>query len=182
MEIGTAMEMEMEMEMDFDAMAAAINAIAESQVEYETTHRDAGDSYAYMVAESWSDYDTTRLIDYMKDHGIDYDGVDVDDIVSEILECFRMEPGYIYGAGNGTFLLTSFAVGEVEMEIECDTIGRAWTRELCETLSRKSNVFLRYYSESMALGYIATDSVWNAEVSAERIKLVVGMLKTKLPE
>ena len=40
----------------------AINELCESQLEYETSHRDAGDGYAHLVGESWCNQKTRDLI------------------------------------------------------------------------------------------------------------------------
>lgn len=163
--------------MDFDDMVEAINAIAESWIEYETAHRDAGSQYAYLVPESWSQYDESRLIEYMKAAGIDWAGIEIDDIVNECLDRFRMESGHMFSSGNGGFLITSFPVQEIEMQIDCDAIGEAFTPGLCERLSRACDVYLRYDCEAMALGYVTTDSVWDAVVPESRLRRIVSELK-----
>ena len=163
--------------MDFDDMVEAINAIAESRIEYETTHKDAGAEYAHLVPESWSQYDESRLIEYMREVGIDWAGIEIDDIVNECLDRFRMEAETIHSPGKGGFLITSFPVSEIEIQIDCDTIGEAFTPELCEKLSRACDVYLRYHCEAMALGYVATDSVWDAVVPESRLRKIVSELK-----
>lgn len=164
--------------MNFDDMVSAINAIAESQIEYETAHKDAGDAYAYLVPESWdSRYDESRLVEYMKEMGIDWSGIDIDDIVNACLDRFRMESGHIFSSGNGGFLITSFPVQEIEMQIDCGAIGEAFTPGLCERLSRACDVYLRHDCEAMALGYVTTDSVWDAVVPESRLRKIVAELK-----
>ena len=39
----------------------AINELCESQLEYETSHRDAGDGYADLVGESWCNQKTLTM-------------------------------------------------------------------------------------------------------------------------
>jgi hypothetical protein len=165
--------------MDFDGMVNAINAILESRVEYETQHKDSGDNYAYLVTESWCSDDESRLIEYMRDVGIDWAGLEIDDVVNECLERFRMESGHMFSSGNGGFLIASFPVGDIECQIDCDTIGQAFTPEMCALLSRASAGFFRYRCESMALAYVATDSVWDAVVPESRLRRIVAELKAK---
>ena len=39
----------------------AINELCESQLEYETSHRDAGDGYADLVSELWDEQRPTYV-------------------------------------------------------------------------------------------------------------------------
>jgi hypothetical protein len=162
-----------------EELAEKINAIAESRVEYETTHKDSGDNYAPLVCESWSDYHETRLIDYLTEKRIDWQGLEIDSIIESILDQFTMATGYVYSCGNGSFLIESFPVGEIEMQIDSDDIGQVWTKALCEILSRKSDVFLSYHGESMALGYQTTDCVWSAEISESKLREIVKELRVR---
>lgn len=162
--------------MVFDDMVRAVNAILESCVEYETQHKDSGDNYAYLVPESWCSDDESRLIAYMKETGIDWSGLDIDAIVDQCIERCRMESGHMWSAGNGGLLIAAFPVGEIECQIDCDTIGQAFTPELCKQLSRASDAVFQYRGESMALAYIATDSVWDAVVPESRLRKIVAEL------
>jgi len=165
--------------MEFDGMVEAVNAIVESRVEYETTHKDSGDNYAYLVPESWCREDESRLIAYMQEKGIDWSGLEIDEIVDQCLERCRMESGHLWSAGNGGFLITSFPVGEIETQIDCDTIGQAFTPELCKALSRASDAYVKYHGEAMALAYIATDSVWDAVVPEARLRKIVAEFRAE---
>ena len=40
----------------------AINELCESQLEYETSHRDAGDNYVQLVGESWCNQKTLDMV------------------------------------------------------------------------------------------------------------------------
>jgi hypothetical protein len=165
--------------MDIYAIVETVNAIAESRVEYETTHKDSGDNYVPLVCECWTSDHESRLVDYMKEKSISWDGLEIDDIVNQVLDRFAMVPAYVFAFGNGGFLLESFPVGEIEMQIDCDDIGTPWTRELCESLSRSSDVVFHYHGESMALGYIGTDSVWDAEISESELREIVNELRAQ---
>ena len=165
--------------MELDAMVEAVNEIVEARVEYETAHKDSGDSYAYLVPEAWCSDDESRLIAYMQEKGIDWSGLDIDAIVDQCIERCRMESGHMWSAGNGGFLITSYPISEIECQIDCDTIGQAFTPDLCKQLSRASDAVFQYHGESMALAYIATDSVWDAVVPESRLRKIVSELKAE---
>lgn len=161
--------------MDLDLVTEKLNALGESVYEYETSHRDAGDSYAHLPRESWTSYDDSRLAEYMQEKGIDFTGLEIDEISDRILDQFEMESGSMYSMGDGAFLVASFPVGEIETEVDIDDIGvDEFTKELCESLSRSSDVFLRYDSPERALGYINTDSVWDCVVSEKALRDIVS--------
>ena len=165
--------------MDFEDMVDAVNAIVEARVEYATQHTDAGDNYTYMVPESWCGEDESRLIAYMQEKGIDWSGLDIDAIVDQCIERCRMESGHMWSAGNGGFLITSYPIGEVECQLDCDTIGQAFTPDLCKQLSRASDAVFQCNSESMAIAYIATDALWDAVVPESRLRKIVSELKAE---
>lgn len=161
--------------MNLDVVTEKLNAIGESVYEYETSHKDAGDNYAHLPCESWTSYDDSRLAEYMQEKGIDYTGLEIDEISDRILDQFEMESCSMYSTGNDAFLVASFPVGEIETEVDVDDIGvDEFTKELCESLSRSSDVFLRYDSPERAFGYINTDSVWGCVVSEKVLRDIVS--------
>ena len=118
----------------------AINELCESQLEYETSHRDAGDGYADLVSMLWDEHSTYNMLKLfneekrdhgVKDHfaadsyktqwqllGIDKRWKDIEpDVLADMaLESFDMVPGSIYGPyGNDCIVLDSYAVGEIEV-------------------------------------------------------------------
>ena len=160
--------------MDMEFIVEKLNAAMESAVDYETTHRDAGDNYAYMVAESWSSDDESRLADYMTEKGIEWAGLELDTLADSVLDQFEMESGHMWSAGNGGFLLTSFNVGEVEMQIDCADIGlEIVTRDICESLSRSSDVHCTMQDSSSILAYQSTDSIWDSVLSESKLRAIV---------
>ena len=165
--------------MDFEDMVDAVNAIVEACVEYETQHKDSGDNYTYMVPESWCRDDESRLIAYMQEKGIDWSGLDIDAIVDQCIERCRMESGHMWSAGNGGFLITSYPISEIECQIDCDTIGQAFTPDLCKQLSRASGAVFQYHCEATALAYVATDSVWDAVVPESRLRKIVAEFRAE---
>ena len=49
----------------------AINELCESQLEYETSHRDAGYGYADLVGESWCNQKTLAMVKSFSDEYLD---------------------------------------------------------------------------------------------------------------
>lgn len=166
--------------MDLDLITEKLNALGESVYEYETSHKDAGDNYAHLPCESWTSYDDSRLAEYMQEKRIDSSGLEIDEISDRVLDQFEMESCNMYSMGNGSFLVASFPVGEIETEISVEDLGiAAFTKELCESLSRSSDVYLRYDSPERAFGYINTDSVWDCVVSEKVLRDIVSEMQAE---
>lgn len=167
--------------MDIETVIERLNAIGEWSMEYETTHKDSGDSYSHMVAESWCSDQERALIDYMKEKNIDWTDVDIDAIADSVLDQFTMESGHLWSAGNGDCLLIAFPVGEVEMQIDAQEIGLGCvTEEICETLSRQSDFFCRMQDSETILACQGTDSVWDACISETALRGIVAALRDSL--
>jgi hypothetical protein len=168
------------MDMNMDMITEKLNAIGESVYEYETSHVDAGNSYAHMPCESWTEYDDSRLAEYMQEKGIDFTGLELDEISTRVLDQFEMESGHIFSHGGGGFLVAAHPVGEIEMEVHAEDLGiTALTKELCESLSMSSDVFLRYDSPERAFGYIDTDSVWDCVISESELRDIVSDMQAE---
>lgn len=154
-----------------------LNAYCESQLEYETSHPDAGDNYSHLPAESWTDRDTKELMQnltgpdvmvYDRSQGtwprwelkwlIDPMGLEPDEIADNALNVFEMESGSIYSPIN-SIVLTSYPVGEIEAEIptKFDDVLHL-IEDSCEAYIKG-----RY-------AYMSTDSVWYAVVNPETLQ------------
>ena len=108
----------------------AINELCESQLEYETSHRDAGDSYADLVSGLWYKQKTCDLIQSLSEEAdlANYKPLEIDerwkdikpDVLAGIaLETFNMVPGSIWGPyGDDCIVLESFHIGEVEVSLD----------------------------------------------------------------
>jgi hypothetical protein len=153
----------------------AIDAYCAAQLEYEESHEDAGDAYAFMIAESWCETDEYQLIrnligptvqDLSK--GYSEDGRYVTawtvnsmglepDILSDIaIDLFVMQRGSIYGPYTDGIVLGAFPVGEIEIELDelgIDGITLDLVRESCDA-----------YINDSGYAYMATDAVWFAVV------------------
>ena len=166
--------------MDLDSIVERLNTIGESMVEYETTHMDAGNSYAHMVAESWCSDQDNALIAYLAEKRIDWSELEIDAIADSVLEYFTMESGRLWSAGNGNCLLCSFPVGEIELQIDAADIGLdAVTKEICDTLSRKSDFYCTRQDDKTILAYRGTDSVWDACISEVSLRDIVADLRAQ---
>jgi hypothetical protein len=172
--------MDTDMDMDMDTITEKLNALGESVYDYETSHEDAGNSYAHLPCESWTAYDESRLAEYMQEKGIDFTGLELDEISTRVLDQFEMESGHIFSNGSGGFLVAAYPVGEIEMEVHAEDIGLpAFTKELCDSLSRSSAVFLRYDSPERAFGYMNTDSVWDCVISESALRDIVSDMQAE---
>lgn len=166
--------------MDLDVVTEKLNALGESVYEYETSHKDAGDNYAHLPCESWTSYDDSRLAEYMQECGIDFSGLEIDEISTRVLDQFDMQASHVFDMGDGSFLVASFPVGEIETEVNAEDIGvPEFTKELCESLSRSSDVYLRYDSPERAFGYINTDSVWDCVLSEKVLRDIVSEMQAE---
>lgn len=168
--------------MKFSAMVEAINEYVESCVEYETSHIDAGNNYSHLPSESWNSDHESRLTDYCKEKGIVISGLDIDAISDCVLDSFHMESGHMWSAGNGGFLLDSYPLQEIEIQIESDIIGRYFHTKLIERLNRKCDCFLRYSDKKTAFAYVTTDSLWDAVLSEKALRAIVETLRRDTPD
>ena len=162
----------------------AINSLCESQLEYETRHNDAGDNYAFMVAESWHEQKTLDMVQSLKEEkrdcrvkehfaadsykpqwqliGVDKRWQDIEpDILADMaLDSFYMASGSIYGPfDNDVIILDSFHVQEVEVcldQLDIEPLTMDLVRESCDA-----------YLTGTDRAYIATDSVWFAVLDVD---------------
>lgn len=156
----------------------AVNDLCESMVDYETTHLDAGNSYAHLVAESWCAENTRDMIEqfhrelfdsseYVQGSGwINYKplwetlgidprwkDIDPDALADMALESFTMEPGSIF-TPRDVIVLDGFPVGEIETDISSlgiDGITMDYIRESCDA-----------YISGNDYSSVSTDAVWYA--------------------
>jgi len=153
-----------------------VNDMIEARVEYESSHPDAGDSYAHLPAEGSFDYGNgpDRLRDYCESNGIDLSGIDIDRLSEDVIFWCRMEPGHAYLAYNGpAFLIDTYPVGEIEMQMESHVIGARTTPWLCDRLNRETDAYWIPQCAGYALAYIAVDSSWHCLCDLDRVQDIV---------
>ena len=173
-----------------------VNKYCESQLEYETSHRDAGENYAHLVGESWCNQKTLYMIQSFNDvpcadhdvkadsykpqwqmSGIDKRWKDIEpDILADMaLETFDMVPGSIWGPfDKDCIVLESFPIDEIEADLVhlgIDDITMDLIRDDCEPYISGNN----YAS-------IAADSVWYAVVNVEALNADVEQYITNNEE
>lgn len=164
--------------MNTESFKARAQAMIDAEYEYQTSHRDAGDAYAHLPGEGAFDYDngTERLAEYMREHGIDSRGVDMNQLAEDCLFWAEMVPGADYDPQE-RFLACSFNIGETEHEIDAESIGARFTPWLIEWLNRNTDAFWRYESRDTAYFYLNCDGIfWDCVVSKEQIANCVSEL------
>ena len=177
----------------------AINELCEQQLEYETTHRDAGDGYVHLVGESWCNQKTLAMVKSFSDEyldnrenatqmltykpqwqllGIDKRWKDIEpDVLADMaLETFNMVPGSIWGpdCDDCIVLEIDFPIGEIEVDLGhlgIDAITMDLIRESCDA-----------YISGNDYAYISTDAVWYVVVNVEalntEIEQYIGSMET----
>ncbi len=143
---------------------AAINEHCESQLEYETTHKDSGDNYSHMPAESWCKESEKRLIEQCTE--LDLFGLDPDELSDIALENFRMVSGHIFGLDPDWIVLDSYHVQEIEIELSelgIDAVCMDVIRESCEP-----------YISGTDRAYMTTDCVWYAAIKRDKFQKLIA--------
>lgn len=161
----------------------AINELCKSTLDYETRHSDAGDSYAHMPAESWTEQKTQDLIKSLngekrnhavEDHfatdsyrpqwellGVDplWILLDFDTLADLALKSFYMQAGSVNGCFKEGITLDAYTVQEIEIyldHLEIDAMTMDLVRESCDA-----------YISGTDLAYVTTDACWFALLDIE---------------
>ena len=163
----------------------AVNDFCNQQLEYEENHRDAGDNYSHMVAESWDSEQEKRLIEQLKgpevqdkekDYfdperwgaawDIDPMGLEPDEIADIALDIFHMEPGHIFSNMESDFIvLNAYGVGEIEFDLEhlgIDGVTFDLIEESCDC-----------YISGTGRDFMTSDSVWFAVVKPQELQQAI---------
>ena len=167
-----------------------VNDFVESQVEYETRHQDAGDNYAHMLGESWTDQKTRDFVqeleEEIRDHAVDdhFDpksykstwevhGVNPlwkslgNETLSDLaLESFLMCAGTFCGPFDGGIVLDAYAVQEIEVDLNHLGLDSS-------TLTRIEPACDCYISGTH-LAYESTDAVWFAVLHVEAFNALIA--------
>ena len=170
-----------------DKALADLNEYLESIVEYETRH--GGENYAYMVTECNPDLqdiarqleeetllqgpnETALDAEWSKKLDLNLRGLDVETVANLALECFDMVSGSIWGPYEDGLVIAAYPVQEIETELPeqfdgiiLDLIG--------------DNGSDAYIPEGGRLAYMATDSVWYAVASVEKLQAEIDSLVLK---
>jgi hypothetical protein len=166
----------------WNSLSDVLTQIQEWSEEYNTTHDDAGDGYAHMVAEGcWPDQ-WKRICEYL-DENFDLTDAQLDklaDCGEEFCDDFEMRPGHIFSGEPGDgIVLDSWPVGEIEEQIEISHLAEQ--AKLPESLvrhliSEQSDFCLRMWRTDSATCemYIYTDDIWQAVLTDERIEDILA--------
>jgi hypothetical protein len=162
-----------------DDQIAEINALIEERVQYEEEHRDAGDAYSHLLAESWHSEHDRRLAEQLAELGIDHSAVDFDQLAEDVIYWAEMVPSRVYdrSPSAGQILLDSYRIGEIEMQISAEELGiDFFTSELIEELNRSCDAFFRWGDLRSCFAYVTSDSCWDSQIGAETVRELIAEL------
>jgi len=164
--------------MTTDTFIELAQAIIDSAFEYETTHPDAGDSYAHMASEGDFDYHNgdSRLQEYCNEMGIDLSGIDIDRLAQDVIFWGYMTQGADYDP-HKRFLVAAYHIGEIEQQVESSSLGARFTPYLVGQLNRCTDGYWRYDGSDVAYFYLNCDSYWDYVCDAETIRDLVNQMK-----
>jgi len=139
-----------------------VNGMIDQWVEYEESHQDAGDNYAHLAGEGTFDYynGTDQLIEYCKAEGWNLDGVDIDQLAEDVIFWGYMTQGQAFDVSE-RFLVASYQVGEIELQVDSDQIGARFTPWLIDKLNRETDAYWRYSGPDVAYAYAVSESYWD---------------------
>lgn len=150
--------------------------LVDARYDYETNHPDAGDAYSHLAAEGDFDYHngTERLAEYCAENGIDITGLDLDRIAEDVIFWGEMVPGTAYDARK-RFLVASYAVGEIEEQVDASDLGARFTPAIIDLLNRQTDAYwVAQDNGETALFYIvANDRYWDHVCELEQVRNVV---------
>jgi len=160
----------------YNELADRFEEMIDSNVEYETEHEDAGDSYSHLLREGGWCYNNglDRLKEWMSENDILVpDGFDWEELEDEVLDWHEMEPGHIFSGGSdcNRFVVDSYPVGEVEDQYcvsdlsQWLEISKGETVEFIDLAMSDNRFCLSDNSGDGVLSYTSTDAVWIACVS-----------------
>lgn len=155
---------------DADAARDDIDSYCQAQLDYEETHRDAGDAYSHMPAESWTSSDDNQLMAYLICQDMQTHGLSVDEIAGLVLDEFKMFAGSIYGAfdlDESAFILAAYPVQEIEIDLSglgLDGVTFDYVKDSCSAYIKSD------------LAYMATDAVWFAAITRETLQAAMDDL------
>lgn len=117
-----------------EALTEKLDEVLATRLEQAETHATAGDAYTHLPREGGWDYNNgdKRLAGWMRRTGIDPQGLEIEEISDLVLDNFRMEPGSIEDPthrDDDLFLVDSFPVGEVELQIPLSELDPAASPE-----------------------------------------------------
>ena len=165
--------------MTTDTFIERAQAMIDSAFEYETTHQDAGGNYAHLASEGDFDYydGDSRLQEYCVEMGIDLTGIDIDRLAEDVIFWGYMTQGQAYDVQK-RFLVSSYNIGEVEIQVDSSAIGARFTPYLINQLNKNTDGYWRYSGPEVAHFYINCEgSYWDHVCNADVIQDLVNQYK-----
>ena len=161
-----------------DTIIEKAQAIVESRLEYEEFHADAGDAYAHLASEGDFDYHNgeSRLVEYCLEMGIDLTGVEIDRLAEDVIFWSRMTPGCDYDP-QAPFLVASYAIGEIEIQVDSSEIGLKPTQWVLDKLNRNTGGYWRKGGADYFYVYVTSDRYWDQVCDLETIHDLVKQHK-----
>jgi len=177
----------------YEELADKLETAIEWQVEYESSHDDAGGEYACCLPDACA-YNNAekRLAKYLETHGVEYDA---ETILKELLnwDQYEIHAGHIFtdsrfdylGEGNYRgpqpyLILDSFPVGEVHVQFclpdlaSMLEVDEQSAREFSAIAIDDRRFCCRRETDGGLLCFENTDSVWYYVVSMETIEGIIS--------
>jgi hypothetical protein len=154
-----------------DLAIEAVNEFCQAQLEYEESHKDSGDNYSHMPAESWTNTEDKMLAEWVESENIDSMGLDTDQLSNIALDCFYMRSGHIFGPYHkqeSDLILAAYPLQEIEIDLSClglDGITLDYIENSCDAYIKKE------------LAYMTTDSVWHAVLTKSAFQDAIKAIK-----
>ena len=171
-----------------EAAISLVNDFVADQAEYEEKHQDAGDNYAHMPSESWTDQKTRDLVqalnEEIRDHAVDdhfdpashkptwevhgvdsrWKQLDHDNLSELALDAFLMCAGHMFGPYEGGIVLDGYPIGEIEIDLQY--------LDLAQGLDRISESCDCHIQGTLA--YKSTDAAWFAVLHVEAFNALIA--------
>jgi hypothetical protein len=171
------------MEAVIEELEEQIEQIVDWRLDYEENHQDAGDSYAFLVRESYSGHVPEAFTDYMEEHHEDLEAEDIKEIYERILDfdIHEMVKGSIYGPfeKNGV-VIDSYSIDEIECQsfIGEDlnpTIGEYWQQHIALAwIAEHSHAVCSRYTCRQYPKYRSNPPQWQEQGRKDRDVLSYG--------
>ena len=166
---------------EYETFCKALLEQIEAQVEYATTHQDAGDAYEHLPREGCFDYDDggDRLRSFLEENEIVLPAsITFEQVVDFVLDSCTWHAGAMFSpfGRSGAFEVCSAPVGEVEcafdlsaLEDEFGPFARGfWLKAKKESVACLRGNMQGLYPQGYA--YESTDAIWFALVTADEIR------------
>ena len=170
----------------------AVHDHIEDMLDYETSHIDAGDNYAYLVPEELCASDIIKLLnEEVRDYGVadhfdpvsykaraevmglapEWRTLEPEELEEVVVEAFEMSSGHMYGPFCNRLGVASFHVSEIEVDIS-DLIEDLTATQADEVIAGCAYHVSKHGLSAYA--YAATDAVWFAVIDVDRFNEYVG--------